>query len=123
MLQLKIERMRCSPGEVEDHPLRHRDDRKSLADEVLETGLSFEDRAYWELLARIATTRGSGRRVLRGARRQDGTTPDRRFKRAPAQCMRVAKEIVLPGRSTCSLRHDDIGKTQSSRGDGGGFAC
>ena len=131
MLQLKIERLRVlGPGEVEEEdylPVTEQD-RKSLADEVLETGLSFEDAYLGELFARIVDDEGLWEAFCAAPAAK--TMHHARIGgllEHSVQCMRVAKEIaelypVNRDLLLFGMLFHDIGKTKELSWEGGGFA-
>ena len=131
MLQLKVEQMRVlSPGEVEEEdylPATERD-RKALAEEVVETGLSLGDSYLGELFTRIVDDEGlweafcaaPAAKTMHHARLGG-------LLEHSVQCMRLAKEIaeLYPVNRDlllfCIIFHD-IGKTRELSWGGGGFA-
>ncbi len=131
MLQLKIERMRVlGPGEVdeEDYLPATEKDRNALAEEVMETGLSFEDAYLGELFARIVDDEGLWEAFCAAPAAK--TMHHARIGgllEHSVQCMRVAKELsdLYPVHRDLLLFgviFHDIGKTQELSWGGGGFA-
>jgi 3'-5' exoribonuclease len=131
MLQLKIERMRVlGPGEVDEEdylPATERD-RKSLADEVVETGFSFEDPYLGELFTRIVDDEGLWEAFCAAPAAK--TMHHARIGgllEHSVHCMRLAKEIaeLYPVNRDLLLFgviFHDIGKTRELSWGGGGFA-
>jgi len=130
-LQLKIERMRVlGPGEVdeEDYLPATEKDRNALAEEVMETGLSFEDAYLGELFARVADDQGLWEAFCAAPAAK--TMHHARIGgllEHSVHCMRVAKEIaeIYPVNRDLLLFgviFHDIGKTQELSWGGGGFA-
>ena len=131
MLQLKIERLRVlGPGEVdeEDYLPATEKDRRSLADEVMEVGLSFEDAYLGELFTRMVDDEGLWEAFCAAPAAK--TMHHARIGgllEHSVQCMRLAKEIaeLYPVNRDLLLFgviFHDVGKTRELSWGNGGFA-